>query len=65
MSKTIKEMTTDEFREMITSVVQEAVDNAMEDIIALNSVEYVNSITEAREEYRKGDVKPLEDVFNK
>ncbi|WP_457554831.1 hypothetical protein [Candidatus Pyrohabitans sp.] len=43
---------------------KKAVEDLIEDILALSSDEYLRSIEEAREDYRSGRVKSFEEVFD-
>ena len=38
------------------------IEDILEDLIAMSSNDYIKSIEEAREDYRKGRVKKLEDI---
>ncbi len=59
----VSEMTIEELRELISESVRSSVEDIMEDFLALQSENYIRSIEEAREEYRKGEVKSFEELF--
>jgi hypothetical protein len=62
MKAKIKDLTVDEFQSLINKTVKEAMEDFMEDILALSSNSYLKSIEEAREDYKKGNIKYLEEV---
>ena len=62
MGKKIKELTTEELKELLAEVVRTTMEDLMEDLLALASPGYLRSIEEAREDYRKGRVKSLEEL---
>lgn len=63
MSTKISDLSVEEMKKLIAECVRETMEDVMEDILALNNPEFIRSIQEAREDYRKGDVKPLEQVL--
>ncbi|MCH8332402.1 hypothetical protein IIC65_00565 [Candidatus Sumerlaeota bacterium] len=63
MSTKISDLSVEEMKKLIAECVRETMEDVMEDILALNNPEFIQSIQEAREDYRKGDVKPLEQVL--
>lgn len=62
MKAKIKDLTVEEFRSLINKTVKEAMEDFMEDMLALSSNSYLRSIEEAREDYKKGNIKYLEEV---
>lgn len=58
--KKIKELSVKEFQELISSTLRETLEELLEDKEALTSEKYINSIREAREEYRTGKINKLE-----
>jgi hypothetical protein len=64
MSTKIKDLTTDELRTLITNTVKESMEDIIEDLLALSSENYLNSIEEARKAYKNGKIKTFDDVFN-
>lgn len=64
MDTKIKELTVEEFRSLLSDILKEAMDDLKEDILALSSQEYIDSIKESRKEYKEGKFKNLEDILN-
>jgi hypothetical protein len=60
----LKDMTADEVKSLISQTVRETMEEFLEDMLALGSENFVNSIKQAREDYKKGDVKTFEEVFD-
>ncbi len=58
----LKDLTVDEFRTLISNSVRESMKDLLEDLTALSSKEYLTSIREAREDYKHGRVKSLEEI---
>jgi hypothetical protein len=56
-------MEIDELKTLIKSTVYEAMDEYIEDLAALNSNQYLDSIKEAREEYKAGNFVNLEELI--
>lgn len=54
MDTKISDLTVDELKILISKTVQEAIEDYLEDLNALTSKEYLNSIREAREDYKSG-----------
>ena len=63
MTTKVSDMTVEELKELISESVRESMEDIMEDFLALQSEEYLKSIEEAREDYRKGRVKSFEELF--
>ena len=63
-TRKIIDLSVEEFRVFISDTVNAAMEDSIEDFLALSSGNYIKSIKEAREEYKKGKVKSLEEVFN-
>jgi hypothetical protein len=59
----VSELTVSELNNIISTAVREAMEDVLEDILALGSSKFVASIKEAREDYRKGRVKSFKEVF--
>jgi len=64
METKIKDLTIQELRDLISSVVKETMEEVIEDMVALSSQNYLHSIEDAREDYREGRVKQLEELFD-
>ena len=63
MNTKISDLTVDELKNLITKTVQESIEDYLEDLKALSSKDYINSIREAREDYKTGDYKDIDEVF--
>ena len=63
MDTKISDLTIDELKNLISSIVHETMEDFLEDLKALSSKDYVNSIREAREDYKAGDVKDFNEVL--
>ncbi len=61
-AKTLKDLTVEEFKILISDTIKENVEDLVEDVAALSNREYLKSIEEAREDYRQGRVKHLEEI---
>ena len=64
MAQKVKDLTVEELENLITETVRDTLRDLLEDLLALSSVEYLNSIKEAREDYHKGRVKEASEVFD-
>ena len=63
MGTKISDLTVDELKNLISSTVQETIEDYLEDIKALSSQDYINSIKEAREDYKAGNYKNHDETF--
>lgn len=63
---TLKDLTLKEFNSLVSTTVKNTVKETMEDVVedmlALYSKEYINSIEEARKDYKAGRIKPIEEI---
>ena len=57
-------MTVGELQSINTDTIKGTLEDILEDIAALSSDEYLQSIEEARSDYKAGNVKRLEDLFD-
>lgn len=64
MDTKIKDLTVEEFRSLLSETLKEAMDDWKEDMLALSSQGYIDSIKESRKEYKEGKFKNLEDILN-
>jgi len=64
MDKKIADLTVNEFQILINQTVHHAFEEISEDILALSSKEYLESIEEARRDFKEGKTKTFEEVFN-
>jgi len=53
-----------EFQSLISDTMRATLKDLIEDVSALSSSEYLESIEEARNDYRDGRVKHLEELFD-
>ena len=63
MSTKISELTVEELKEIINESIHEAMEDFMEDLKAISSKDYINSIKEAREDYKAGNYKNFDETF--
>jgi len=63
MNEKVNDLTVDELKDLISNVVQEKLDDMLEDVKLMLDSEYVNSIKEAREEYKQGKVTSIDDIL--
>jgi len=64
METRVKDLTVGELQSLITDTIKSALEDVLEDIAALSSNEYLRSIEEARNDYKTGNVKRPEDLFD-
>ena len=64
MATRVKDMSVEDLREMIQDTVRETLEDYIEDLKALGSQPYLESIAQAREEYRAGQAVPLESLLD-
>lgn len=63
MNTKVSDLTIDELKELVSKTVQETLEDYLEDFKALSSKEYLASIREAREDYKAGDYKNIDEVL--
>ena len=63
MTVKVKDLTIEELQKIIFETVNEAIEEKLEDLMALASDEYLKSIEEARKEYKEGKVTKLEELL--
>lgn len=61
-ARTLRDLTVEEFKILISDTIKENLEDLVEDMAALSSREYLKSIEDAREDYRRGRVKHLEEI---
>ena len=64
METRVKDLTVGELQSLITDTIKSALEDVLDDIAALSSDEYLQSIEEARNDYKTGNMKRLEDLFD-
>ncbi|MCG3199042.1 MAG: hypothetical protein GHCLOJNM_03551 [bacterium] len=62
MATHVSELSIEEFKELISESVRTSFEDMLEDYTAMGSPEFLRSIAEAREQYKRGDVTPLEQL---
>lgn len=60
----LNELTVAEFKLLISESVKDVIENLLEDIEASQSKSYLDSIREAREDYKAGRLTSLDDLEN-
>jgi len=63
MNTKISELSIDELKDLISKTVQETMEDYLEDLKALSSKDFINSVKEAREDYKAGNYKNLDETF--
>ncbi len=61
--KKLHDLTVNELKSLISNTVKEAMEDFIEDMFALSSEKYINSIKEARKDYKEGKLKSFEETF--
>ena len=64
MEKKIADLTVNEFQLLIDQSMHKAFEEISEDILALSSPKYLESIEEARQDFKAGKTKTFEEIFN-
>ncbi len=64
METMVKDLSVVEFRSLLSDAIRGAMEDLIEDMLALSSDEYLHSIEEARTDYKEGRVKCLEEIFD-
>lgn len=63
MNKKISYLTIEKLKNFIWSKANETMENFLEDLKALSSKDFINSIKEAREDYKSGDIINYNQIF--
>ncbi len=61
--KAVKDLTVGELKNIIQKAIKETFEDELEDYIALRNKEYLQSIRDAREDYKAGNIKKFEELF--
>jgi hypothetical protein len=64
MTIKVQDLSVSELQTLISDTVRETMQDIIEDILALSSDKYLQSIREARSDYNQGKVKDLEDILD-
>jgi len=59
METQIKDLSVNEFKDLIEHTVRQSVESIFEDYLALQSKNYISSVAEARQDYKTGNYKTL------
>lgn len=62
--KQVNDLTVSEFKMLISETIRETLEDIVENKEALASPIFLNAIKEAREEYKSGKTKNLEELFD-
>lgn len=63
MITTVKDLTIEELRTLISDTITDSMQDLIEDMMALSSEDYLHSVEEARNDYKEGRVKNFEEIF--
>ncbi|OGU80932.1 MAG: hypothetical protein A2W11_08035 [Ignavibacteria bacterium RBG_16_35_7] len=63
MNNNIFCLTINKLKKLIGNIVHETIEDFLEDLKALSSKDYLNSIKESREDYKAGHVKDFNEEF--
>ncbi len=64
MEKKIKDLTVQELRDLVSSIVKETMEEFIEDMLVLSSKDYLLGIEEAKEDDKGKILKQLEESFD-
>jgi hypothetical protein len=64
METKVKDLTVEELQSLISNTIKSTLEDLIEDMLALSSDEYLQSIKEARKDYKEGKIKYLEDIID-
>ncbi len=59
----VKDLTVEELRNLISDTVTDSMQDLIEDMTAISSENYLQSIEEARNDYTEGRVKSFEEIW--
>jgi hypothetical protein len=62
MEPKVSDLTVNQLKELISTVVQERIEDVIEDIKSMLDSDYVKSIEEARREYKEGRVTGIDNI---
>ncbi|MFZ1323017.1 MAG: DUF2683 family protein [Ignavibacteria bacterium] len=64
METKVSDLTVSQLKELISAIVQEKMEDTIEELKSLFDEEYVESIREARSEYKAGKVTDIDDILD-
>ncbi len=62
MTVKVKDLTVEELQSLISQTINDVVEDLIEDILGLSGKEYLQSIEDARRDYKEGKVTKIEDL---
>lgn len=62
MPQRVSDLTTEELERLVEATVRRTLEDYLENLEALSSDSYIESIREARQDYERGDVRTLADA---
>ena len=64
MEKKVKDLTVQELRDLVSSIVKETMEEFIEDMLVLSSKDYLLAIEQAKEDDKERMLKQLEESFD-
>jgi dGTP triphosphohydrolase len=64
MNNKVSDLTVNELKDLISGIINEIMEDLEDDIKSLLDKEYIKSIQEAREDYKKGRVTDIDHILN-
>jgi hypothetical protein len=64
MEAKVKDLTVKELQSLISDTIKSTLEDLVEDMLALSSEEFIQSIEESRKDYKEGRIKYLEDLID-
>jgi len=64
MKAKVNDLTVSQLKDIISEVVRERIDDVIEDLKSLVDYDYIESVKEARKEYKEGKVTNIDDIMN-
>jgi len=64
MAQRVSDLTTEELERIVENTVRRTIEDYLEDLKALGSSTYLDSIREAREEVQRGDITTLAELHD-
>jgi hypothetical protein len=64
MEKKVKDLTVQDLRDLVSSIVKETMEEFIEDMLVLSSKDYLLAIEEEKEDDKGGRTKQLEESFD-
>ncbi|HRJ99526.1 MAG TPA: hypothetical protein PL089_07925 [Ignavibacteria bacterium] len=64
METKVSELTVSQLKELISTIVQEKIEDTIEDLKSLTDEGYIQSIKESRAEYKAGMVTDIDDILD-